>query len=116
MTHPLIRTCQAIGLEWKTIGIEDFRRLAPALAAHEAEWISAGKLRECLARWLEGADFSDPAQREWEGSVPEKTAKEELVGLLREAEPAIRSRIYPSDTVLPDLCERIRERLKREDL
>ena len=120
-----------LGAGRKTIDLDDYRRLAPALAAHEAEWISAGKLRECIARWLAGADFTDPAQREWEGHHPAQTAKEEYLELLGEAFKVIESdhnacRAFcagaDGQTTCVDGCdlgklvERIRKALEREKL
>jgi hypothetical protein len=40
--------------------------LMPAIGAYADEEISGGKMRECIRRWLAGADFQDPKQREWE--------------------------------------------------
>lgn len=114
MSEIRVLTLQAIGREWITISIDDFRKLAPALAAHEAEWISSGKLRECIANWLRGADFSDPAMRPWE-DAGQLTAKEELVALLREALPHVVDADQGKVPATVDLIARIRERLRLED-
>ena len=50
---------------WRKVGLSPWA-LMPAIEAYAAEEISGGKLRECLALWLAGADFQDPAQRDWE--------------------------------------------------
>jgi len=44
--------------------------LLPAIDAYAAEDISGGKMRECIRRWLAGADFREPEQREWEHVNP----------------------------------------------
>lgn len=40
--------------------------LMPAIDAYATEAISGGKMRECIRRWIAGADFSDPHERDWE--------------------------------------------------
>jgi hypothetical protein len=110
-----INTRYRWGKEHPTLDVMAYRRLAPALAAYEAEWISSGKLRECIAAWMAGADFSDPAMRPWE-EPGQKTAKEELVGLLREAEVWVAASDMGVDHPAGKLLARIRERLKLEEL
>lgn len=40
--------------------------LMPAIVAYARLQISDSKMRECIRRWLAGANFRDPAQRKWE--------------------------------------------------
>lgn len=47
-------------------GARDPHALMPAIHAYVAETIRAGKLRDCVRRWLAGVSFQDPGQRDWE--------------------------------------------------
>lgn len=48
-----------------SLGRDPFH-LMPAVDAYAEEEISGGKMRECIRRWLAGADFCDPRERDWE--------------------------------------------------
>lgn len=40
--------------------------LMPVIDAYADGVISGGKARSCIRRWLAGADFRDPRERDWE--------------------------------------------------
>lgn len=90
----------------------DFYNLRPAIDAYAAEWISAGKLKECIQAWINGADFTDPKMRTWD-EPDQKTAKEELCELLMEAATTLGGMPL---TDFQELAKEIRKRLEREGM